>query len=70
MNIQLIPIGPGSNCVKITKGDKELSISFRTANNNTFVDSVGLFQEKSEDQFFNNVNGAGDLTKFMEWLSK
>lgn len=44
MNIQLIPIGPGSNCVKITKGDKELSISFKTVNNNTFVQSVGLFR--------------------------
>lgn len=70
MNIQLIPIGPGSNCVKITKGDKELSISFKTVNNNTFVQSVGLFQEKGEDQFFNNVNGEEDIARFMEWLSK
>lgn len=73
MNIQtqLIHVGPNSNCVKLVNGDKELSLSFkRPANAHiSFLESVGLFQEGTPDQFHNNVSGIGDISEFMEWLT-
>ena len=74
MNIQaqLIHVGPNSNCMKLVNGDKELSLSFKRPANahNSFIESVGLFQKGTLDQFHNNVSGIGDISEFMEWLTK
>ena len=74
MNIQaqLIHVEPNSNCVKLINGDKELSISFKRPPNaeNSYIESVGLFQKDKPDQFHNNVSGIGDISEFVEWLTK
>lgn len=74
MNIQakLIEIGPNSNCMKMVNGDKELSISFKRINPSSgfYIESVGLFEQNEKDQFFNNVNGIGEIGNFVEWLLK
>lgn len=74
MNIQaqLIHVGPNSNCVKLINGDKELSLSFRRVNDShgsSHLQSVGLFQKGTCDQYHNNVSGIGDISQFMEWLT-
>ena len=72
MNTTMEHLDANRTCVKITKGNKELSISFRRIGENrkAFVDSVGLFEEGKKDQFFNNVYGINDMGSFFEWLNQ